>query len=411
MNQLLIPHLLRQNRKRQIRVPSKLVDSDYGTNVTKNRKKQKIRVELENVSLTQDKSDKVCEEVENWGIKVNKEDKIDRMSVDKLGCNGNGDNIEEVKVTGTKDLNGMKETSDKRKKSYANAANVGSHKDFSKKLYEMPTETNEYELDDDHNSAEANDVYADENRIGQCMKNDIIKGIDKGTSTTSTSSADNVPIPTNASSHATFIPIPSQDVNELNPNAMIDGNTFVNPFANPSTSAAVASSSSQNVDPSNMHTKSVNKYSVLEELDDDHNSAEANDVYADENRIGQCIENDIIKETRLKAQNLQKKIRDSVFKSWSWIDNKRYCDKGCRIMLGWNSNLVKINIVHYCKQSVLCKLKAIKGDLSMFYTIVYAANGGSKRIELWKELRQYKRMVGNNAWAIMVYVNVTLDPK
>nr|GEW70042.1 integrase, catalytic region, zinc finger, CCHC-type, peptidase aspartic, catalytic [Tanacetum cinerariifolium] len=37
-------------------------------------------------------------------------------------------------------------------------------------------------------------------------------------------------------------------------NAMVDGNTFVNPFAVSSTSAAQASSSSQNVDPSNMHT-------------------------------------------------------------------------------------------------------------------------------------------------------------
>nr|GFB27169.1 retrovirus-related Pol polyprotein from transposon TNT 1-94 [Tanacetum cinerariifolium] len=43
-----------------------------------------------------------------------------------------------------------------------------------------------------------------------------------------------------------------QDVDELNPNATFDGNTFVNPFAKSSTSAA-ASSSSQNVDPSNMH--------------------------------------------------------------------------------------------------------------------------------------------------------------
>nr|GEW96783.1 hypothetical protein [Tanacetum cinerariifolium] len=45
-----------------------------------------------------------------------------------------------------------------------------------------------------------------------------------------------------------------QDVDELNLNAMVDGNTFVNPFATSSTSAAVASSSSENVDPSNMHT-------------------------------------------------------------------------------------------------------------------------------------------------------------
>nr|GFC84169.1 hypothetical protein [Tanacetum cinerariifolium] len=61
------------------------------------------------------------------------------------------------------------------------------------------------------------------------------------TSTAFTTSADNVPIT-------------SQDVDELNPNAMVDGNTFVNPFPNSSTSAAVASSSSQNVDPSNMLT-------------------------------------------------------------------------------------------------------------------------------------------------------------
>nr|GEZ22819.1 retrovirus-related Pol polyprotein from transposon TNT 1-94 [Tanacetum cinerariifolium] len=44
-----------------------------------------------------------------------------------------------------------------------------------------------------------------------------------------------------------------QDVDKLNLNAMVDGNTFVNPFANSSTSAA-ESSSSHNVDPSNMHT-------------------------------------------------------------------------------------------------------------------------------------------------------------
>nr|GEZ96614.1 hypothetical protein [Tanacetum cinerariifolium] len=73
------------------------------------------------------------------------------------------------------------------------------------------------------------------------------------TSTASTIIADIASIPTNSSSHATNILITSQDVDEFNSNAMVDGNTFVNPFANLSTSVT-ASSSSQNVDPSNMHT-------------------------------------------------------------------------------------------------------------------------------------------------------------
>nr|GFC06510.1 hypothetical protein [Tanacetum cinerariifolium] len=73
------------------------------------------------------------------------------------------------------------------------------------------------------------------------------------TSMASTTIADTVPIPTNSSFHATNIQITSQDVDELNPNAMVDGNTFVNPFLTSSSNAA-EKSSSQNVDPSNMHT-------------------------------------------------------------------------------------------------------------------------------------------------------------
>nr|GFD01511.1 hypothetical protein [Tanacetum cinerariifolium] len=62
----------------------------------------------------------------------------------------------------------------------------------------------------------------------------------------------NVPTPTNSSYHTTNIPITSQDVDELNQNAMVDGNTFVNPFATSSSNVA-ETSTSQNVDPSNMH--------------------------------------------------------------------------------------------------------------------------------------------------------------
>nr|GEV85482.1 hypothetical protein [Tanacetum cinerariifolium] len=100
---------------------------------------------------------------------------------------------------------------------------------------------------------------------------------DRQTPTTSTSIADTAPTPTNSSSQATIFPNTSQDVDELIsqqqhaqqqgyqapiqpeivadnvPNAMFDANTFVNPFATPSTSV-VESSSSQYEDPSNMHT-------------------------------------------------------------------------------------------------------------------------------------------------------------
>nr|GFA04472.1 retrovirus-related Pol polyprotein from transposon TNT 1-94 [Tanacetum cinerariifolium] len=96
---------------------------------------------------------------------------------------------------------------------------------------------------------------------------------DRQTLTTSTSITNIAPTPTNSSSQSTNFPNSSLDVDELNsqqqhaqqqgnqaliqpeivtdnvPNAMFDENSFVNPFANPSTSAA-ESSSSQYMDPS-----------------------------------------------------------------------------------------------------------------------------------------------------------------
>nr|GEU67043.1 hypothetical protein [Tanacetum cinerariifolium] len=51
------------------------------------------------------------------------------------------------------------------------------------------------------------------------------------TSTASTTIVDTVPIPTNSSSLATNILISSQDVDELNPNAMVDGNTIFLAYA------------------------------------------------------------------------------------------------------------------------------------------------------------------------------------
>ncbi|GKA34449.1 retrovirus-related pol polyprotein from transposon TNT 1-94 [Tanacetum coccineum] len=89
----------------------------------------------------------------------------------------------------------------------------------------------------------------------------------------STTTADTAPTPTNSSSQDTNFLNTSQDVDELETqqqhvqhqptkiadnisNAMFDDNTFVNPFATPSISAA-ESSSSQYVDPSNMHTNQL----------------------------------------------------------------------------------------------------------------------------------------------------------
>lgn len=100
----------------------------------------------------------------------------------------------------------------------------------------------------------------------------------------------------------------------------------------------------------------------------------------------------VVLETHLKSKKIVK-IGERIFGSWDWITNMRYCNKGCRIMLGWNNENIHVDVVHMARQSILCKVQAVKGQLKLFCTFFYAANGGTERKELWQDLEIYKRIV------------------
>nr|GEX21518.1 RNA-directed DNA polymerase, eukaryota, reverse transcriptase zinc-binding domain protein [Tanacetum cinerariifolium] len=81
-------------------------------------------------------------------------------------------------------------------------------------------------------------------------------------------------------------------------------------------------------------------------------------------------------ETRIKAKKLLE-IRNGIFKQWELINNMRIEDK--------------------------------REKLLIFCSVVYAANRGNKRRDLWKELSLYNRIVADSPWAILGDTNVTLD--
>ncbi|GJX67235.1 RNA-directed DNA polymerase, eukaryota, reverse transcriptase zinc-binding domain protein [Tanacetum coccineum] len=88
----------------------------------------------------------------------------------------------------------------------------------------------------------------------------------------------------------------------------------------------------------------------------------------------------------------------------------QHCDKGCRIMLGWNSDHVSVNLVNCAKQSMFCELQMVSGNKKVYCTFVYAANGARERKDLWKDLQIQKSIVGNQAWFMMGDMNVILSP-
>ncbi|GKB83265.1 RNA-directed DNA polymerase, eukaryota, reverse transcriptase zinc-binding domain protein [Tanacetum coccineum] len=164
--------------------------------------------------------------------------------------------------------------------------------------------------------------------------------------------------------------------------------------------------------------KSTNKFTVLNELDDHEEGVDpntekqndVNDVFPDNNGIEKGMESDNIEGlgTSDKQNEVKKFIGGEKLSICAIIETRI---KTKKIILGWDSDIIRLNVISYCKQSMLCTVDAVKGSLSMFYTFMYAANGGNERLELWKELVMYKKVIGNNVWAIMGDMNVTLDPK
>ncbi|GJY44922.1 RNA-directed DNA polymerase, eukaryota, reverse transcriptase zinc-binding domain protein [Tanacetum coccineum] len=118
----------------------------------------------------------------------------------------------------------------------------------------------------------------------------------------------------------------------------------------------------------------------------------------------------VVLKTHLKSKKIGK-VCDIIFGRWKWFTNMSYCNKGCRIMVGWNDDVINIGVVYMARQSVLVKVETRDGKLRLYCTLIYASNSGLERKDLWRDLEIYKRIVGQEPWFLSGDLNVTLTPK
>ncbi|GKD29235.1 RNA-directed DNA polymerase, eukaryota, reverse transcriptase zinc-binding domain protein [Tanacetum coccineum] len=113
-------------------------------------------------------------------------------------------------------------------------------------------------------------------------------------------------------------------------------------------------------------------------------------------------------ETHLKSIKLYKAC-DKAFGKWNWISNVHLCSKGCRIIVGWNRDLVIVNCIHMTEQTILCILEDISSHTVSFVSFVYAANGSIERRNLWVDLDRHKHITTRKPWIIGGDMNVILN--
>ncbi|GKE68854.1 RNA-directed DNA polymerase, eukaryota, reverse transcriptase zinc-binding domain protein [Tanacetum coccineum] len=82
---------------------------------------------------------------------------------------------------------------------------------------------------------------------------------------------------------------------------------------------------------------------------------------------------------------------------------------GCKIMVGWNEDEVRMSVINMARQSILVQVET-RNNIKFYGTFIYASNGGMERKKLWKDLEIYKRIVGKEPWFLSGDMNVTLAP-
>ncbi|XP_021975497.1 uncharacterized protein LOC110870625 [Helianthus annuus] len=115
-----------------------------------------------------------------------------------------------------------------------------------------------------------------------------------------------------------------------------------------------------------------------------------------------------ILETHVDVTKLDKVCR-AVFRNWEWTSNGGLCDKGTRIIIGWNPSVVDVMVLAQTAQVVHVQIVFKKDKRMLFCSIVYAANYYVSVQDLWHHLSMHKSFVDDKPWAILGDFNSALN--
>ncbi|GKF44698.1 RNA-directed DNA polymerase, eukaryota, reverse transcriptase zinc-binding domain protein, partial [Tanacetum coccineum] len=123
-----------------------------------------------------------------------------------------------------------------------------------------------------------------------------------------------------------------------------------------------------------------------------------------ENQLSMCA----ILESHADLSSLSN-VCSRVFKTWDWTSNANLCNKGCRIILGWNTDVVNILVLSQSNQAMHVKILHKATNNVIFCSFIYTGNLPSERRHLWSDLGMHKYVVRGFPWVLMGDFNVALN--
>ena len=123
-----------------------------------------------------------------------------------------------------------------------------------------------------------------------------------------------------------------------------------------------------------------------------------------ENSLSVCA----VLETHLAKVNLAK-VSSFVFPNWKWSSNSDLCNRGARILLGWDPCIVDLMILAQSDQVIHSQIFLKDEKKMLFVSFIYAHNHYIDRRALWSNLSRHKRFILDKPWCILGDFNATLS--
>ncbi|KAJ9535399.1 hypothetical protein OSB04_un001489 [Centaurea solstitialis] len=105
-----------------------------------------------------------------------------------------------------------------------------------------------------------------------------------------------------------------------------------------------------------------------------------------------------------------KPICDEIFGNWSWVSNNSVCEGRTRIIIGWDSSKINLDVVAIFPQVIHVHICEIDSKRWFHCSFIYAANDVVSRRDLWDRLLLHKGVVKSEPWILMGDFNVGLNP-
>ncbi|GKA31462.1 RNA-directed DNA polymerase, eukaryota, reverse transcriptase zinc-binding domain protein [Tanacetum coccineum] len=123
-----------------------------------------------------------------------------------------------------------------------------------------------------------------------------------------------------------------------------------------------------------------------------------------EEKVSMCA----IIETQV-SKKFVNQVGDNVFGNWNWVSNSVDSNRGCRIMVGWDRNIVGANLISQTDQVMHFEVNFSHDHRKQFVSFVYAKNFERDRKPLWRNLSEHNMLVSNDPWVVLGDFNVIMN--